>query len=79
MLAKLSQETIDSGRDHPFVQALLRELKERYQGLRDTLMSAAGIGDAGERHLHQLGGRAFQLNEVIRTIESVQGAEHGGD
>ncbi len=75
MLDKLSQETIESGREHPFVQALLREFADRLQGLRDTLVMAGGTGDSGARHLYQIGGRAFQLNEVIRIIKTAKGAE----
>lgn len=75
MLDKLSQETIEAGREHPFVQALLREFKERLVGLRDTLVVSAGVGNAGERYLYQTGGRAFQLDEVIRVIQSAKGAQ----
>ena len=74
---KLSREVVESGREHPFVQALLRELRDRLHGLRDSLVMAAGTSqhEGADRHLCQLGGRAFQLNEVVWMIAKAEGMD----
>lgn len=75
MLDRLSQEVVESGKEHPFVQALLTELEGRLGNLLNTLQNAAGVGDGTHQRLCQLGGRAVELADVIRTINNVQGVE----
>lgn len=75
MILKLPKETIESGQEHPFVLAVLREMKERLHGLRETLQVSAGVGDLPHHKLCQLGGRAFELSEWVRSIETAQGVE----
>lgn len=72
-LDKLSADAIESGKEHPFVQALLRELKVRLINTEQVLRNEAGHGDVSHQRLCQLGGRAAELWAVIRLIDETKG------
>lgn len=75
MLDRLSREAVESGKEHPFVQALLTEFEDRLGNVLHALQNQAGVGDATHQRLCQLGGRAVELADIIRTINSVQGVD----
>ena len=69
MLERLSAEVVESGREHPFVQALLRALEARKRELTDRLvLVAAQGGDVNAPTLFQLGARAAELAQVLGTV-----------
>lgn len=67
MLDKLSPQTLEAGREHPFVEALERELSARLGEMTARLIETSAEGGAPER-LYQLGGRVSELKNVIRLI-----------
>ncbi len=68
----ISQRMSEEGRAHPFVEALVREIRARRVGVLTKLQeAAASASDAAESpRLYQLGGRAASYEEVIRLIET---------
>ena len=68
----VSQRVIEEGRSHPFVEALVRELRARRAVVLTKLTDAAAnaIDSTESPRLYQLAGRAASYEEVIRLIET---------
>lgn len=70
MLEKLSVETAESGREHPFVEALTRGLEARQAELTDFLINTAASAhgpNAGYFTSHY-GARVFEVREILKII-----------
>lgn len=72
------RSTVEEGRDHPFVQALLNEMHRRHEQLLETLEGVASGGDESQRYyVYTLGARAAELRRAIQLIEDAKGVEDG--
>ncbi len=69
MIDKLDAETVQAGKEHPFVLALLKELRAR----RDNLQLAAESPTHGTP-AHTLG-KLSALRDVMTTIENAKGRD----
>ena len=72
MIDKLPEHIAEEGRGHPFVEALVRDLRKRHASHAKTLealSASAAPGAAG------MGGRAAELRFVIDMITGAKGAE----
>lgn len=74
MRLSLSQEVIEEGREHPFVEALVKEFRSRHDELLGKLRDGLSSG-ASEHLLRAQAGRAAELWEVIRLIMKVEGQD----
>jgi len=68
MIDKLDAETVDEGKAHPFVVALVKELQEK---LLTLSLSAEAASD--ESAAWRLLGRAAATREVIHAIARAKG------
>lgn len=73
-LEKLSEELVEEGRGHPFVEALLVDLRARQATLAMQLAGNAADG-AGNEKLWPTGGRMAELAHVIRLITTTKGSQ----
>ncbi len=69
MIDKLSADVVQSGKEHPFVIALLKELRARRENLQLAAESASHPSPA-----HTLG-KLSALRDVITTIENAKGRD----
>lgn len=74
MRLSLSQELIDEGREHPFTEALVKELRVMHDVLLDKLRDGLA-NDGSEGLLRAQAGRAAALAEVIRLIKTTEGQD----
>ncbi len=71
-LDQLKQEVIEEGREHPFVQVLVANLRKRHANWQSELTAAACTGvEAGT--LGSLAGRAREAQEIVRIITDTTG------
>lgn len=68
-LEKLSPDAVASGREHPFVMALERDIEARLTDLTGRLTeNASFLALEGSAVLFQLGGRIAELKNLRRWI-----------
>lgn len=70
----LTQDLIDEGREHPFVEALVKELRSRHDELLDKLRDGLS-NDGSEPLLRAQAGRAAAFADVIRLIRTTEGQD----
>ncbi len=68
MFEKLSREAVESGLEHPFVRALVKELREQYEQIRDHVIAEAAQGQS-EIRVWQRAARAQAFKDILGTIE----------
>lgn len=72
MISDLTEDQIEEGRSHPFVQALIRELARRHLDMLNVLEDRCAMANA-EGSIYAAGGRAAELRAVIALITTAKG------
>lgn len=71
-LDQLKQEVIEEGRGHPFVEALVKDLRQRRQNLVNELVGTASAGfDHGT--VCGVAGRARAMGDILQLITATAG------
>lgn len=73
-LANLKDTIVEEGREHPFVRALVIELR----GLQQVAQMAVvglGVNGGAEWQLRVNAARAVAISDVLRLIETTKGVE----
>ena len=73
MIDALDEDVVDEGKRHPFVVALVRELKAKLEVLRVAAEAGAFNGMAADGTGRANNAAAFTIRDVIRMIETAKG------
>jgi hypothetical protein len=73
MISALKQEVVEDGREHPFVVALVHELRKRLADYHFQLEGAASSGGEQMPRIYSLGGGAREVRSTIQLIEQAEG------
>jgi len=73
-LDQLSAEDVETGKSHPFVRALVRELAQRHAAAVTSFESAGRDSDPVLRYYST---RAATFREVLSIIERAKGVDDG--
>jgi hypothetical protein len=73
VIEKLNQETINDGLEHPFVRAVLKELRQRHAEMLERLERVGADGSSQASYMYCLAGRASEIRLLIDDIETAKG------
>ena len=74
-LARLRKPTVESGREHPFVEALLAELYHRKEEMIAVMVANGNARDPAGHGLLTMGARLYEVDQVIQMIERTEGVD----
>ena len=73
MIDKLDAETVDEGKQHPFVVALMKELRAKYDTAVSDCVYASAHNTLTDGALRSRLGRASALLETMELIAKAKG------